>query len=138
MTWNNLVCRSATMRLSRASAPPGLPSPTRPTTPGWSPDCEALLASRDTLAGTVTLNWSVDIPVADWDGITLEGTSQRVTRLSLVRRGLNGEIPPELGDLTNLERLALQLNRLSGEIPVELGNLANLHIHATPLQRVDR
>ena len=124
--------------------------PDAASNPGLVSDCEALLASRDTLAGTATLNWSADTPIADWDGITLEGTPQRVTKLSLVRRGLTGqiptelgdlenlqwlrfvgneltgEIPPELGDLTNLERLGLQNNRLSGEIPVELGNLANL------------
>ena len=94
--------------------------------PGLVSDCEALLASRDTLAGTATLNWSTDTPIADWDGITLEGTPQRVTKLSLVRRGLTGQIPPELGDLTNLERLSLHLNRLSGKIPAELGNLANV------------
>ena len=51
--------------------------------PGLVSDCEALLASRDTLAGTATLNWSADTPIADWDGITLEGTPQRVTKLSL-------------------------------------------------------
>ena len=39
---------------------------------------------------------------------------------------MTGEIPPELGDLTNLERLSLHLNRLSGKIPAELGNLANV------------
>ena len=65
--------------------------------PGLVSDCEALLAARDTLAGDATLNWSADTPIADWDGITLEGTPLRVTRLSLVRRGLTGQIPPELG-----------------------------------------
>ena len=40
--------------------------------------------------------------------------------------GLTGEIPPELGKLTNLEMLRLTGNRLTGEIPSELGDLANL------------
>ena len=39
---------------------------------------------------------------------------------------LSGEIPAELGNLTNLEWLGLGRNRLSGEIPGELGSLANL------------
>ena len=43
-----------------------------------------------------------------------------------IHNELTGEIPPELGDLTNLERLSLHLNRLSGKIPAELGNLANV------------
>ena len=42
--------------------------------PGLVSDCEALLASRDTLAGTVALNWSADTPIADWEGVTVEGT----------------------------------------------------------------
>ena len=104
----------------------GTAVPDAANNPGLVADCEALLASRGTLAGDATLNWSADTPIADWDGITLEGTPQRVTKLSLVRRRLTGEIPPELGDLTNLERLSLHLNRLSGKIPAELGNLANV------------
>ena len=39
---------------------------------------------------------------------------------------MSGEIPPELGSLSNLERLVLDDNKLSGEIPPELGNLSNL------------
>ena len=58
-----------------------VPDPTN--NPGLVSDCEALLASRDTLAGDATLNWSADTPIADWDGITLEGTPQRVTELQL-------------------------------------------------------
>ena len=39
---------------------------------------------------------------------------------------MNGRIPSELGDLTNLRVLYLSTNQLSGEIPPALGNLANL------------
>ncbi len=39
---------------------------------------------------------------------------------------MNGEIPPELGNLTNLTELNLHENLLSGEIPPHLGNLTNL------------
>ena len=68
--------------------------------PGLVSDCEALLASRDTLAGTATLNWSVDTPASQWEGVTLGGTPQRVTELVIEKMGLNGEIPSELGSLT--------------------------------------
>ena len=39
---------------------------------------------------------------------------------------MTGEIPPELGGLSNLEWLYLNDNQLTGEIPTELGNLSNL------------
>ena len=93
---------------------------------GVMTDCEALLASRDTLAGTATLNWSTDTPITDWDGITVRGTPARVTDLRLTHIGLNGAIPAELGNLDNLRDLRLSYNELSGPIPAELGNLENL------------
>jgi hypothetical protein len=40
--------------------------------------------------------------------------------------GLTGEIPPEIGNLTNLEELDLSDNQLTGSIPPEIGNLTNL------------
>ena len=39
---------------------------------------------------------------------------------------LSGEIPAELGSLSNLEWLKLSNNELSGEIPAWLGSLSNL------------
>ncbi len=39
---------------------------------------------------------------------------------------LTGDIPADLGDLTDLEYLNLGLNDLSGEIPADLGGLTNL------------
>ena len=47
-------------------------------------------------------------------------------RLSLWSNRLRGEIPPEIGNLSNLEELTLWRNQLSGPIPPEIGNLANL------------
>ena len=94
--------------------------------PGLVADCEALLASRDTLAGTGTLDWSASTPIANWDGVTVGGTPQRVIDLSLEDKGLTGLIPPELGNLAYLQYLVLHSNQLTGPIPAELGNLNNL------------
>ncbi len=94
--------------------------------PGLVSDCGTLLAARDTLAGSATLNWSAGTPIAEWEGVTVEGTPLRVTVLSLSFGGLTGEMPPELGGLANLELLLLTDNQLTGEIPPELASLTNL------------
>ena len=93
---------------------------------GLMSDCVTLLDARDTLAGTASLNWAADTPITQWDGVTVDETPQRVTELSLDRRGLSGEIPTELGNLSNLIGLYLSSNKLTGEIPTELGSLTNL------------
>ena len=46
--------------------------------------------------------------------------------LNLRWSNLSGEIPPEIGYLTNLQKLFLLGNNLTGEIPQEIGNLINL------------
>ena len=47
-------------------------------------------------------------------------------QLNLSGNQFSGEIPAELGNLTNLLQLNLAGNQLSGEIPAELGNLDSL------------
>ena len=54
------------------------------------------------------------------------GSLSNLTWLSLRDNKLSGEIPAELGSLSNLEDLNLYNNPLSGEIPAELGSLSNL------------
>ena len=94
--------------------------------PGLVSDCEALLASRDTLTGDASLNWSADTPIRDWDSVGLSGSPERVTRLSTVEKELTGTIPAELGQLSSLETLNLGNNQLTGTIPAELGQLSSL------------
>ena len=96
------------------------------TNTGLVSDCGMLLAARDTLAGTASLNWSADTPITDWNGVALGEASGRVTELDLGALGLNGRIPKELGSLSNLTGLILADNGLTGEIPPELGGLSNL------------
>ena len=50
-------------------------------------DCQALLAAKDTLRGTATLNWSTGTAMSSWTGITTGGTPTRVTGLSLAMLG---------------------------------------------------
>lgn len=50
----------------------------------------------------------------------------RLVRFDGANCGLSGEIPPEIGNLQNLDTLFLQVNTLSGPLPNELGNLNSL------------
>ena len=93
---------------------------------GLANDCEALLDSKATLEGTTgSLNWATFIHISQWDGVTVSGTSQRVTRLNLRSMGLVGTVPADLNELTMLTRLWLHNNSLAGEIP-DLSGLTNL------------
>ena len=89
-------------------------------------DCEALLDSKSAFGAT--LNWSDQVAIADWDGVSVKGAAgmERVTRLAVRNAGLIGTIPAELGRLDALERLWLHGNELTGSIPAELGNLSSL------------
>ena len=52
---------------------------------------------------------------------------------------MSGEIPAELGSLSNLTELSLSDNELSGEIPAELGSLSNLtNLKISSTQRLER
>ena len=70
-------------------------------------------------------NWLTERPIREWHGVTNDA-SGRVTGLLLESNGLAGEIPKDLGSLSNLKRLELDKNQLTGEIPRELGNLSTL------------
>ena len=130
-TWSGWVTGDATSRILAT-----LPAvsecsdavPNAASNPGLVSDCEALLAARDTLAGTGTLNWSGSTAIGSWDGVTLGGSPPRVTKLVLRDSQLAGTIPLELGSLANLVELDLGDNRLTGPIPSALASLTNLEI----------
>ncbi len=96
--------------------------------PGLVSDCEALLAGRDTLAGTRSLNWSADMPIENWDGVTIGGAAQRITEIELAHRDLKGSMPAKWGSLSGLVKLNLGFNDLTGTIPTELGDLSDLEL----------
>ena len=91
-------------------------------------DRAAMVALYNATGGanwTNNTNWLTNEALSEWHGLDTDANG-RVTGLRLENNGLIGEIPAELGDLTNLIALRLYSNSLSGEIPVELGGLANL------------
>ena len=85
----------------------------------------ALYNATDGANWTNSASWLTDAPVGQWHGATTNA-SGRVSRLELQNNALTGEIPVELGSLTNLEQLRLNDNQLTGEIPNGLGLLQNL------------
>ena len=94
--------------------------------PGLVGDCEALLTIQRSLGGIARLNWRGDRPLAEWEGVEIEGTPPRVRRLVLARLDLPGAIPPTVDRLSELRVLDLSGNQLTGEIPAELGDLSSL------------
>ncbi|MDE2718133.1 MAG: hypothetical protein OXI33_14130 [Chloroflexota bacterium] len=91
-------------------------------------DREALVQLYNALDGenwNNNANWLTERPIREWYGV-INDASGRVTGLLLESNGLAGEIPAELGSLSNLKRLELGNNQLTGEIPRELGNLSDL------------
>ncbi len=103
-------------------------------TPATS-DREALLALYNATDGPNwerNDNWLSSEPISEWWGVSTDRDG-RVIRLDPTTQDwldrddrLNGEIPPQLGNLANLQVLRLDYSDLTGEIPPELGNLANL------------
>ena len=91
-------------------------------------DREVLVKLYDALDGenwTNNANWLNERPIREWYGVTNDA-SGRVNGLLLDGNELTGELPAELGSLSNLKRLELSNNKLTGEIPKELGSLSNL------------
>ncbi|KAI0492155.1 hypothetical protein KFK09_026421 [Dendrobium nobile] len=64
------------------------------------------------------------------------GLLTNLTTFGAAATGLSGPIPPEIGNLINLETLALYDTDISGSIPPELGScseLSNLYLHMNKL-----
>ena len=124
--WENGDKLMLRIRETRGTCWKGTAVPNPSANPGLVLDCINLLAAKDTLRGTATLNWSVDTAITSWDGVKIEGTPSRVTQLRLPEKALDGSVPAQLAGLTYLKDLRLYGNRLTGEIPAELSGLSNL------------
>ena len=85
----------------------------------------SLFEATDGWSWNLRDNWLSEEPVGEWFGVTTDSNGL-VIELHLRYNVLRGEMPPELGNLTNLRILSLGATGLSGEIPSELGNLTNL------------
>ena len=71
-------------------------------------------------------NWLSDKPLKEWYGIEVhEGSEEKfiVKSLDLYNNNLEGVLPKEIGNLTNLQELYLDNNKLEKEIPKEIQEL---------------
>ena len=120
---------ASTAKVTTASATEEATPPSGPAIAKSSEaDREALVALYNATDGenwNGSHNWLSDAPLGEWDGVTADDDG-RVTALRLYSNSLSGEIPAELGGLSNLRSLDLYSNGLIGEIPAELGSLSNL------------
>ena len=103
------------------------------TVTGFGPDAldrAALIALYNGTGGpgwTLAMNWTSDVPLAEWHGVATDAEG-RVVELLLERNGLTGTIPSELFRLERLRSLSLARNQLTGSIPPEVGRLAGLEV----------
>lgn len=89
---------------------------------------EALIAIYNALDGdnwTNNENWCSDKPVSEWYGVIC-GESF-IWGLQLGNNNLKGEIPNEIGNLSNIQSLVLGNNQISGMVPKEMRKLNKLH-----------
>ena len=92
-------------------------------------DREALVAFYNATGGAnwhLRGNWLSEEPLGAWHGVYTDMDDGRVIQLWLNNNELSGEIPAELGSLSNLTNLWLGHSGLSGDIPAELSSLSNL------------
>ena len=96
---------------------------------GLVSDCNTLLAMKGILEGRASpLNWAASVPIKDWEGVGVAGSTKRVVHLVLNERGLSGRLPAELGRLSHLSLLQITGNQINGPIPAELGRLSRLQL----------
>ena len=115
--YNPSTCLSSTLTVTQPTGPNLLGIP--------DTEFQALIALYNGTNGpswTNHANWWV--ASSDWYGLTV--INGHVVDIYLNGNNLNGTLPTELGNLTQLEGLGLADNQLSGTIPSQIGSLTNL------------
>ena len=94
-----------------------------------NPEKEILLEIKRRI--NIQLNCDRNLHLRDWERIEIDENLEgkyKITRINLSYLELTGEIPKEIGKLTNLKVLYLNNNQLLVEIPKEIGKLSNLKL----------
>ena len=92
-------------------------------------DCRALVQlalATDVRNWTNNDGWLETTPTDPCQAFGLGCSPNRVTMVNLEWNNLVGEIPPEIGHLTELTSLYMGSNQLSGSLPPEIGELTKL------------
>lgn len=92
-------------------------------------ECQALVKLYDNTEGEHWVDhrdWKETITPCSWKGIDNNCKNGHVTRLYLQSNQLNGSLPAEIGNLTELVVVNMKDNALSGSIPPELIQLSKL------------
>ncbi|MDX6747359.1 T9SS type A sorting domain-containing protein [Polaribacter sp. PL03] len=74
-------------------------------------------------------NWNTSLPVSDWAGVTVENITgqDHIVKIKLDNSYLNGTLPNEIGNLSELKDLEITFNEsLTGNIPTTMGDLLKL------------
>ena len=126
---------SPTQAPAAPAMPAPAPAPAATTAPAPAPapalpsiDRDALIALYHSTGGENWVrrdSWLSDRHIGTWFGVTVNRNG-RVSELVMPENGLIGEMPPEIGTLTELVNLSLYYNALEGEIPSELADLTEL------------
>ncbi|KAL3632132.1 hypothetical protein CASFOL_025116 [Castilleja foliolosa] len=88
-------------------------------------DRDSLSSFNRSLSSSPPLDWSLSADCCDWEGISCDGSSGRVTNLWLPSRHLVGSISPSILNLTSLIQLSLSHNSLSGPLPARFFQTLN-------------
>lgn len=79
-------------------------------------------------------SWLANVDECAWVDVScLNGT---ITSLQLEDGGLQGEIPEDIGLLTELTLLSMFRNNIAGTLPTSVGNLGNLILFAASFNRL--
>ncbi|CDP10105.1 unnamed protein product [Coffea canephora] len=73
------------------------------------------------------VSWAPDVDCCEWYGLECDPNTGRVITLSVLAGNLSGQIPPAIGDLTDLQILIFhKLSNVTGQIPSAISKLVHL------------